>query len=574
MPGDGKGWALDEDRRQMREALSGIVKETSLAKAQIIHTPFWQGLSAVAPEILEKTFVIAHADNPPFFYLKQPEFLLGQQHVDLWVARSQEALEQFRVLQLPVEYIPYTIDEKLFFPISDKKSIRKNFGIPENAYVIANFHRDTEGADLTTPKLQKAPELMLSIFKKLQQRGISFHVLLAGPRRHWLRNALTEEKIPFTFVGKGDVAADDFGVNILNRSTLNELTNAADLYLIPSRWEGGPQSAMEAAACRCKVLSTPLGVARDILEPVSLYRSASDAADRIEDDIKNDSLQVTVQPQWERWYQSHTTASMAKGLQQLYETLSRMGGSLSNYQINFSAKNFFEIMKPDPTSQRKQFFHRLQRRFLTPSLPKSVGWNHELGKNKDLDEILLGVSRALQILGIKQHCAMGSGIEIIGSPTEDLPSAKKDCQRLQWIVPTMSSDLLLKEASLIAPSVQDVINSRRDGFLNSAIAIPFPLMSKEETSEEPFVVEAGDLSSSLKIWRAMAAGRPIVYPENSAYYEQVFHGGLSYKTAAILPAVVKAARESAFELRALAKLPTRNDATKALKQLLTLLHQS
>lgn len=69
MPGDGMGWALDEDQRQMRLALKGAVCESSLAQAEIIHTPFWQGLSGVAPEILKQRFVIANADNPPFFIL-------------------------------------------------------------------------------------------------------------------------------------------------------------------------------------------------------------------------------------------------------------------------------------------------------------------------------------------------------------------------------------------------------------------------------------------------------------------------------------------------------------------------
>ena len=118
--GDGAGWALDEDLRQIRSSLSGLVRETGAAEAEIIHAPFWQNLSMVATSVLKNAFVIAHADNPPFFYVKQAEFAWGQQVVDLWVARSREALSQFQHLSLPAEYIPYTIDAGLFFPIADK----------------------------------------------------------------------------------------------------------------------------------------------------------------------------------------------------------------------------------------------------------------------------------------------------------------------------------------------------------------------------------------------------------------------------------------------------------------------
>jgi len=229
--GDGKGWALDEDLRQIRLALKGIIRESSVAAAEVIHAPFWQNLCMVAPDILKRAFVIAHADNPPFFYLKQPEFLTGQRQVDLWVARSSEAIGQFQALGLPAIHIPYTIDPGLFFPIEDKIALRREFGIPDDAYVIANFHRDTEGADLRIPKVQKNPEFMVAILRRLKGEGIPFHVLLAGPRRHWLRESLRNEGISFIFVGK-EVEGDDFGTNILDRphaeSTLQRRRSLSD----------------------------------------------------------------------------------------------------------------------------------------------------------------------------------------------------------------------------------------------------------------------------------------------------------------------------------------------------------
>lgn len=558
MPGDGKGWALDEDLRQMRQALKEVVCETNLVQAEIIHTPFWQGLNAVAPEILKKAFVIAHADNPPFFYLNQPEFFLGQQQVDLWVARSNEALEQFQALGLPAKHIPYTIDPSLFFPITDKKRLREKYHIPLDSYIIANFHRDTEGVDLITPKLQKAPELMLAILKQLKSRGANIHVLLAGPRRHWLRKELLREKIPYTFVGKEGVDGDDFGINILNRSTLNELTNAADLYLIPSRWEGGPQSVMEAAACRCKVLSTPLGIARDILEPSSLFTAATEAVEQIFEDIKNDTLRATLQPQWERWHASHTTATMEQGLRDLYKELPGDAAFQKKYQD--------QQRRPLQRSW-KQARHLLKIRLTKTSLPKKIGWNHQAGESGDLDEVMLGLGQALKALGIKIEKATGHGIEIIGWPTPELPVAPASQLRMQWIVPEMPWEYLQKEALLVAPSVQDIINLRSEGCTQPAVVIPFPL-KKEKTSDELLVVDTADRHASIKIWRAMAAGQPVVYPESSAYYWQVFHGGLSYQHKSNLSSIIASAQENAVEMQSLSRPLSMSSAKKAFKKLL------
>jgi len=378
-PGDGAGWALDEDLRQIRTSLAGRVAESRPAGADVIHAPFWQNLKMVAPEILRRAFVIAHADNPPFFYLKQAEFAAGQAVVDLWVARSAEAARQFQQLGLPVEHIPYTIDPGLFFPIPDKRALRREFGLPEDAYLIANFHRDTEGADLRTPKFQKAPELMVEVVARLHETEKSVHVLLAGPRRHWIRAELARRNIPFTFVGKPDISGDDFGVNILQRSELNKLYNAADVYLIPSRWEGGPQSAMEAAACRCKVASVPLGVGRDILEEASQFRTVGEAVEIIAEDVRNRALDATLEPQFQRFLAAHTTGHLQKNLQSLYATLE----GREDFRKKAAAARPAAWI-----SSAGQLAHTIRRRATPAKLPRRACWNHSDGHSPALDGIL------------------------------------------------------------------------------------------------------------------------------------------------------------------------------------------
>lgn len=551
--GDGKGWALDEDLRQTRESLAGMIRETGASRAEMIHAPFWQNLKMVSPALLKSAFVIAHADNPPFFYLKQPEFLAGQQQVDLWVARSREALGQFEALGLTAVHIPYTIDPGLFFPIGDKASLRREFGIPENAYVIANFHRDTEGADLRTPKVQKNPEFMMAILRRLKAEGLAFHVLLAGPRRHWLRGALRREGIPFTFAGK-EVGGDDFGTNILDRATLNRLYNAADLYLIPSRWEGGPQSAMEAAACRCKILSVPIGVGRDILEPKSLFRTGAEAARRLGDDLRHGGLNPTVQVQFERWQASHTTATLKQSLQKLYRDMHGMK--------SFRTK----CAKPRPLlplAMLSQGAFTIRRRIFRPRLPVDVSWNHEDGVDVSLDWIMEHVARTLRDLGIAIRMEKGAKLEIAGWPRWRDGHAT----RFQWTAPGMSRDALLPNALLITPAVQDVVNLRASGCTQPAVSIPFADESGEQ-SDEPFVVTEGDMTASCKVWRALEEGRPVIYPEQTAYYEQVFHAGIPYEKGTNPSPLVEQARGAASELRELRCVPSSHATQGLLRALL------
>ena len=47
--------------------------------------------------------------------------------------------------------IPFWADPKIWFDIEDMISIRRDFNIPTNSYLIGSFQRDTEGHDLISP---------------------------------------------------------------------------------------------------------------------------------------------------------------------------------------------------------------------------------------------------------------------------------------------------------------------------------------------------------------------------------------------------------------------------------------
>jgi glycosyltransferase involved in cell wall biosynthesis len=53
--------------------------------------------------------------------------------------------------------------------------------------------------------------------------------------------------------------------------TINELYNCLDLYIITSKYEGGPRSIIECALTKTPVISTKVGIAPDFLDANSLF---------------------------------------------------------------------------------------------------------------------------------------------------------------------------------------------------------------------------------------------------------------------------------------------------------------
>jgi|GEM_PF-840428 len=277
------GWALDEDLRQVRGALEGSADWVSLPRARVVISAWPAALLRITPDALAGKHVVCMADNPPSFYLTTEGFAVVSSRVDLWVARTTEALEQFQALDLPVVLVPYHVDERVFQPLGDRASLRSSLGIRQGGFVIGNFHRDSEGADLSKPKIQKGPDLLLEVARRLHRVVPGFTVLLAGPRRHWLVEALRQEGIPTVFAGIEPGDRDDYPQNILPKERLNELYQVLDAAVISSRWEGGPYTALEAVLTECPLFSTPVGTSRDVLPEERLFENPDSGAAAIQE---------------------------------------------------------------------------------------------------------------------------------------------------------------------------------------------------------------------------------------------------------------------------------------------------
>ena len=323
-------WALDEDLRWVRRALGDRCRWSTLPPARIVHAAWPAAVNVIPPRALRGKTVVCQADNPPAFYLGTDGFAAAAGRVDLWIARSGEALCQFHLLGLPAVLVPYCVDPSVFRRLQDREAIRRSLGIGPEAFVIGNFHRDSEGADLTRPKMQKGADIFFEIARELARRVPQTTVLLAGPRRHWLLNALRSAGIEVIFAGREPGNADDYTRNILSRERLNELYQALDVCVVSSRWEGGPYSVLEALAAGASVISSPVGTARDVLPDACKFHSVSRAVDLLEGHARGCVLNEPCAVASDNAARTHSPESMRKALLEAYEGLPKGGAGVGS----------------------------------------------------------------------------------------------------------------------------------------------------------------------------------------------------------------------------------------------------
>jgi glycosyltransferase involved in cell wall biosynthesis len=273
-------WATDDDFNLTKSALERFAEVvTDVQACDVIHSVNWHSLLGLDSALLREKVVVSHIPHDVRNMLGQPEYLKVAPYVDRWAVPSKKAERYAGQLGLNPALVPYGIDAKTFYPIDDQASLREKYGLPTDRYLIGSFQRDTEGRDLKTPKYVKGPDVFLTIVKRIYENNNNVHVVLAGPRRFWLRDRLKAAGIPYTFVGQANGGRDDIKQNTLDQSTINELYNALDLYVVASRLEGGPKAVLECAATRTKIISTDVGQAADVLHAKQIYRDVFAASD-------------------------------------------------------------------------------------------------------------------------------------------------------------------------------------------------------------------------------------------------------------------------------------------------------
>ncbi|HEB72746.1 MAG TPA: glycosyltransferase [Nitrospirae bacterium] len=282
---DDHGWALDTEARLAKENLSKICEVVEYeSEADVIHSVWPDNTAMRWDEKADENLpaIVLSFSNAPSRMLELPKmYPLMQKSVAL-IAQGNQALNELRSIGFDDKSFlaPYPYDSK-GYEIKDNddlklSEIRSELNIPAGAYVIGNFFRDSLGADTRHTKPQKGADIFLAIIKEASSliKDREIIVLLAGPRRHWLRRELKAAGVPFRFYGKL-IEGDDYPVNILPSKTLKLLYRLCDLQVAPSRWEGAPRALMECSLTGVPIISTRVGIAEDVLPKQLLFDDVS-----------------------------------------------------------------------------------------------------------------------------------------------------------------------------------------------------------------------------------------------------------------------------------------------------------
>jgi hypothetical protein len=142
--------------------------------------------------------------------------------------------------------------ETEFYSLNSEQrdDLRKKYNIDKNSIVIGNFQND---------KKSKCPEILLKIIVDMSKSQKKIEVILSGRNRGYLFRNLKRYGIKFHHF------------HMVSIETLNELYNCLDLYIISSRYEGGPRSIIECALTNTPVISTKVGIAIEFMDPNSLF---------------------------------------------------------------------------------------------------------------------------------------------------------------------------------------------------------------------------------------------------------------------------------------------------------------
>lgn len=175
-----------------------------------------------------------------------------------WAFHVSSSLYVEVLLSLGIEkgriiYVPIGVDTELFaLPRREPAVVRAELGVPPEAIVVGSFQRDGDEG----PKRVKGPDILVEALALALKSIPRLHVLLTGPPRGYVTRQLRRRGVPFTYAG------------LVPR--LHELAayyHACDIYLIPSREEGGPAGLLESMASGVPVVSTRVGMAVDVITP-------------------------------------------------------------------------------------------------------------------------------------------------------------------------------------------------------------------------------------------------------------------------------------------------------------------
>jgi len=327
-------WALDTEYALTRQALSTFAEIVPHpATADLIHsvnideTADLIRLGHMVPCIP----VVGSINNHPSRLIELPYFVEAIRRFIFPIPLTDIAARDMDRLGIPyVGRASIAADFTSYRPIAQDdaglQELRRKIGLPVDRYVIGLLQRDSDGRDLGRPKIQKGADVFVALMMILKRKlgSNKFHVLLGGPRRHWIRQELEKQQIPYSFVGDR-VDGDDFPLNVLDKKTVCLLYNLLDLYIIPTRWEGAPRQLFDMICCRRKIISTCVGIVPEVLPAECCFRDLDEALEIVLRDMETNHLASFIDPARRLLDKRHTIEAVGKIWQDIYARIVERG---------------------------------------------------------------------------------------------------------------------------------------------------------------------------------------------------------------------------------------------------------
>ena len=288
-----ESWIIDRAREEWY-TFNDDVSTEKISNAEIIWiiSPWlWKKIPKRHLKSKKVVCSLYHFEKKDFEQDSLKAFFKRDEFVDEYHVISPIVEKQLRELTLkPITYIPFWVNQNIWFEIENKSVLRKKYNIPEDSYLIGSFQRDTEGKDLKSPKLIKGPDRFVEIAKYYKEYNKNLKVVLSGTRRQYIIGELEKAGIDYFYFEMADF------------DELNELYNLLDLYVVSSRIEGGPQAIVECGITKTPIISTNVGFASDILSEESIYNmdNYKNAKPNIEH-AYNESLHLTIPKGFEKF---------------------------------------------------------------------------------------------------------------------------------------------------------------------------------------------------------------------------------------------------------------------------------